>query len=103
MIYIELMCGLGNQLFKIFCGIAYSLENKVSFKIIKTKQDNVSPVDNTNIRQTYWYNFFIKFIYQFTEKKHFLNMIKYLLFQKILKYGVIIKAINIFKLNMKIL
>lgn len=37
MIYIELMGGLGNQLFKIFCGIAYSLENKVSFKIIKTK------------------------------------------------------------------
>ena len=26
MIYIEIMGGLGNQLFQIFCGIAYSLE-----------------------------------------------------------------------------
>ena len=33
MIYIEIMGGLGNQLFQIFCGIAYSLENNIPFKI----------------------------------------------------------------------
>ena len=57
MIYIELMGGLGNQLFQIFCGIAYSLENKVAFRIIKTKWDKVSPIDNTSLRPTYFHNF----------------------------------------------
>lgn len=42
MIYIELMGGLGNQLFQIFCGISYSLDNKIPFKIIKNKNDKVS-------------------------------------------------------------
>ena len=67
MIYIEIMGGLGNQLFQIFCGIAYSLENKVPFKINTNKNDLVSPVDNVSIRPTYWHNFLSnlsKFTYQ---------------------------------------
>jgi len=57
MIYIELMGGLGNQLFQIFCGISYALENNFSLKIIKTKWDKVSPLDNKSLRPTYWENF----------------------------------------------
>ena len=51
------MGGLGNQLFQIFCGIAYSLENRIPFKINATKFDNVSPLDNISKRPTYWKNF----------------------------------------------
>ena len=65
MIYIELMGGLGNQLFQIFCGISYALENNVSFKIIRTKFDEVSPVDNISLRPTYW-NDFLSNISKFT-------------------------------------
>ena len=57
MIYIEIMGGLGNQLFQIFCGIAYSLENRVPFKINISKFDLVSPLDNISKRPTYWDNF----------------------------------------------
>ena len=57
MIYIEIMGGLGNQLFQIFCGIAYSLENRVPFKINISKFDLVSPLDNISKRPTYWTNF----------------------------------------------
>jgi len=57
MIYIELLGGLGNQLFQIFCGISYAIENKIPFKIIKTKRDKVSPVDSKSLRPTYWHNF----------------------------------------------
>ena len=57
MIYIEIMGGLGNQLFQIFTGIAYSLENRIPFKINATKFDNVSPLDNISKRPTYWSNF----------------------------------------------
>ena len=57
MIYIEIMGGLGNQLFQIFCGIAYSLEHRVPFKINISKFDLVSPVDNISKRPTYWENF----------------------------------------------
>ncbi len=57
MIYIQLMGGLGNQLFQIFCGISYALENNISFKIVKNKGDNVSPLDNKSLRPTYWHNF----------------------------------------------
>ena len=67
MIYIELMGGLGNQLFQIFCGIAYSFENKISFKINNNKPDKVSPLDNISLRPTYWENFLInlsKFTYK---------------------------------------
>ena len=67
MIYIELMGGLGNQLFQIFCGIAYSLENKVAFKINNNKHDKVSPLDNTSLRPTYFHNFLLNlsnFTYQ---------------------------------------
>jgi len=56
MIYIEIMGGLGNQLFQIFCGIAYSLENKIPFKINANKFDLVSPLDNISKRPTYWSN-----------------------------------------------
>jgi hypothetical protein len=81
MIYIEIMGGLGNQLFQIFCGIAYSLEYKVPFKINISKFDLVSPLDNISKRPTYWNNFLSnlsKFTYQeqipiptFIEKTHF--------------------------------
>jgi hypothetical protein len=57
MIYIEIMGGLGNQLFQIFCGIAYSLDNRIPFKINASKFDLVSPADNISIRPTYWANF----------------------------------------------
>ena len=66
MIYIELMGGLGNQLFQIFCGLAYSFENKIPFKINNNKPDKVSPLDNISLRPTYWDNFLInlsKFTY----------------------------------------
>ena len=66
MIYIELMGGLGNQLFQIFCGLAYSFENKIPFKINNNKPDKVSPLDNISKRPTYWDNFLInlsKFTY----------------------------------------
>jgi hypothetical protein len=81
MIYIEIYGGLGNQLFQIFCGIAYSLENKVPFKINPNKIDLVSPLDNISTRPTYWNNLLINlssFMYQqklslqvYTEKKWF--------------------------------
>jgi hypothetical protein len=67
MIYIEIMGGLGNQLFQIFCGIAYSLENRIPFKINSSKFDLVSPLDNISKRPTYWSNFLSnlsKFTYQ---------------------------------------
>ena len=66
MIYIELMGGLGNQLFQIFCGLAYSFENKIPFKINNNKLDKVSPLDNVSLRPTYCDNFLInlsKFTY----------------------------------------
>jgi hypothetical protein len=81
MIYIEIMGGLGNQLFQIFCGIAYSLENKIPFKINANKFDLVSPLDNISKRPTYWNNFLSnlsKFTYQeqlaiptYIERTHF--------------------------------
>jgi hypothetical protein len=57
MIYIELKGGLGNQLFQIFCGISYALENKTQFRIIKIKLDKSSPHDNKSLRPTYFHNF----------------------------------------------
>jgi len=57
MIYIEIMGGLGNQLFQIFCGIAYSFENRIPFKINASKFDLVSPLDNISKRPTYWTSF----------------------------------------------
>ena len=59
MIYIELMGGLGNQLFQIFTGISYSLDNKIAFKINNNKPDKVSPLDNISKRPTYWNSFLI--------------------------------------------
>jgi hypothetical protein len=57
MIYIELMGGLGNQLFQIFTTIAYGLKYNIGFKIKKTKNDMISPVDGISPRPTYWNNF----------------------------------------------
>jgi hypothetical protein len=81
MIYIEIMGGLGNQLFQIFCGIAYSLEKRIPFKINVSKFDLVSPLDNISSRPTYWDNFLSNlsgFTYQdqlgipaYIEKTHF--------------------------------
>ena len=65
MIYIEIMGGLGNQLFQIFTGISYAIDNKTSFKIKFNKSDSVSPVDGISKRPTYWDNFF-KSIKNFT-------------------------------------
>jgi hypothetical protein len=75
------MGGLGNQLFQIFCGIAYSFENRIPFKISANKFDLVSPVDNISKRPTYWSNFLSNlssFTYQndlmiptYIEKTHF--------------------------------
>jgi len=59
MIYIEIMGGLGNQLFQIFTGISYSLDNKIAFKINNNKPDKVSPLDNISKRPTYWNSFLI--------------------------------------------
>ena len=59
MIYIELMGGLGNQLFQIFTTIAYSLKYKIPFKIKSEKADKISPVDNKSLRPVYWDNFLI--------------------------------------------
>ena len=57
MIFIELMGGLGNQLFQIFCVISYSFTHKIPFKLKATKLDMVSPLDNVSNRPTYWNNF----------------------------------------------
>lgn len=65
MIYIYIMGGLGNQLFQIFTGISYSIDNRIPFKIKFNKKDEVSPLDNTSKRPTYWNNF-LKTISAFT-------------------------------------
>lgn len=59
MIYIELLGGLGNQLFQIFTILEYSLEYKIPFKIKNEKDDKVSPLDNKSLRPVYWNNFLI--------------------------------------------
>ena len=41
MIYIEIMGGLGNQLFQIFTGISYSIDNKTPFKIKFNKKSSL--------------------------------------------------------------
>ena len=58
MLSIELMGGLGNQLFQIFTIISYSLDNNIEYKIIEFKKDKVSPLDNKSLRNTYWTNLF---------------------------------------------
>ena len=57
MIYIELMGGLGNQLFQIFCLLSYSFTHKLAFRIKANKSDTVSPLDMISKRPTYWNNF----------------------------------------------
>ena len=54
MISINLMGGLGNQMFQIFTLINLSLIKKNSFKLPRNKRDLVSPHDNTCLRPTYW-------------------------------------------------
>tara|TARA_Y100000741_G_scaffold99686_1_gene74014 strand:- start:2532 stop:3359 length:828 start_codon:yes stop_codon:yes gene_type:complete len=58
MVYIELKGGLGNQLFQIFTGISYAIENNIEFKIIKKKY-KLSSVDNKSLRPTYFDNFLL--------------------------------------------
>ena len=65
MIYIDLMGGLGNQLFELFCIISYSLTHKIPFKINANKLDSISPMDCISKRPTYWDSFF-KNINRFT-------------------------------------
>ena len=52
----ELMGGLGNQLFQIFCVIAYSLKNNKNYVFTNSKQLNFGSA----IRNTYWDNFLIE-------------------------------------------
>ncbi len=54
MIYLELMGGLGNQLFQIFTLISHALEHNTNFLIKRNKNDLVSPMDNKSVRPTYW-------------------------------------------------
>ena len=54
MLSVNLMGGLGNQLFQIFTLINLSLIKKIPFKIPRNKKDLVSPHDNTCQRPTYW-------------------------------------------------
>ena len=63
------MGGLGNQLFQIFCGISYALENNLDFKINNNKLDKVSPLDNISLRPTYWDNFLMN-LSKFTYNKN---------------------------------
>lgn len=94
MILIELMGGLGNQLFQIFCGISYAMENKINFKIIKTKTDYVSPLDNKSLRPTYFQNFLI-YLSEFTCEN--INIITYR--EPIFIYKKIPISNNDFKIN----
>ena len=59
MILIELVGGLGNQLFQIFCGIHYSIEYNMSFCINDNKRDKVSTLDHKSPRPTY-FDIFLK-------------------------------------------
>jgi len=65
MITINLMGGLGNQLFQIFTLINLSFIKRIPFKIPLNKRDLVSPHDNTCLRPTYWDSIF-KSIKMFT-------------------------------------
>ena len=69
MIHIDLMGGLGNQLFQIFCAISYSFTHKIAFKIKATKFDRVSPLDNVSKRPTYW-DSFLKNLKNFTHNEN---------------------------------
>lgn len=57
MIIINIKGGLGNQLFQIYTGISYSLDNKLDFRICDCHFDNQDI--NTTKRNTYW-DFFFK-------------------------------------------
>lgn len=65
MIFIEIIGGLGNQLFQIFTGISYSIDNKIPFKIKFYKEDIISPLDGISKRPTYW-DTFLKSVSNFT-------------------------------------
>lgn len=75
MLYLQLMGGLGNQLFQIFALINLSLEARIAFNLPVSKLDNVSPLDKNSKRPTYWNNIFKllqKFIVQF--EKPYINI-----------------------------
>ncbi len=65
MLTIDLIGGLGNQLFQIFTLISLSLNKKIYFKIPFKKKDTHSPHDNNSLRPTYW-NTIFKTIHKFT-------------------------------------
>jgi hypothetical protein len=70
MLYLNLMGGLGNQLFQIFALINLSFELKIPFKLPVNKNDIVSPLDKQSKRPTYWNNIFKilqRFVIQFEE------------------------------------
>jgi hypothetical protein len=54
MIYLDLMGGLGNQLFQIFALLSYAFEYNTNFSIRRNKNDMVSMVDGKSKRPTYW-------------------------------------------------
>lgn len=66
------MGGLGNQLFQIFTGISYGLDNKTAFRIKFSKADMISPVDGISKRPTYWDNF-LKTVSRFTYRDRPVN------------------------------
>ena len=86
MIYIEILGGLGNQLFQIFTGISYSVNYRVPFKIKYNKEDIVSPLDGTSKRPTYW-DTFLNSISNFTYiQRPFLPVFKE---RQLFKYNII--------------
>ena len=73
MIFLELMGGLGNQMFQIFALISYALDNNVMFKINRYKEDKVSPSDKKSLRPTYWDSIF-RNLRQFTYENRIQNI-----------------------------
>jgi len=72
MLYLELMGGLGNQLFQIFTLISYSIDHDMDYRIFEFKHDKVSPLDNESIRNTYWTNLLHK-LYEKTIKPQMIS------------------------------
>lgn len=78
MITVHLMGGLGNQLFQIFTCIAFSLNNKVPFKLPYYKDDKKS--QHGYDRPTYWDNILNRLII-FTEKDN--NKLNYKIYREL--------------------
>lgn len=54
MITINIIGGLGNQLFQVFCLLNYGMKYKKQIGFPIFKPDLISPVDNKSKRPTYW-------------------------------------------------